>query len=99
MSLYSSTTCLGLDGGLEVGVDLLADDLEVAAAAGAGGAALLGLDGPVETTAGGAGVGAGSAALPLDVVGVAAAAAAEDVGAAVALTLGGGTLSHIEALC
>jgi len=81
-------------GGLEVVSDALVDDLQVAGAAGAGSAALNGLNGPVETSAGGAGVGAGGAALPLDVEGLLTAAAAEDVGASVASTLRGSTLGH-----
>ncbi len=83
---FQPNSCLCLDVRLEVVLDAAVDHLEGAAAARAGGAALNGLDGPVEAAAAGARVGAGSAALPLDVVGIAAAAAAENVGAAVART-------------
>ena len=84
-----------LDGvGLEVVSDALVDDLQVASAAGTGSAALNGLDGPVETSAGGTGVGAGGATLPLLVEGVLTAATAGDVGASVASTLRGSTLGH-----
>ena len=84
-----------LDGvGLEVVGDALVDDLQVAGAASTSSAALNGLDGPVETSAGGTGVGAGGAALPLLVEGVLTAATAGDVGASVASTLRGSTLGH-----
>ena len=93
-NLTSSECYLGLDAGLEVGANLAVDSLQVAATSGTGSATLNGLDGPVETTAGGAGVGAGGTTLPLDVVGVTAATAAQDVGASVTLSHGGCTLGH-----
>ena len=87
---------LGLLGtvGLEVVGDALVGDLQRAAAASTGGAALDGLNGPVEATGGGTRVGAGTALLPLLVEGVLAAATAHDVGAAVTSTLRGSTLGH-----
>ena len=81
-------------GGLEVVRDAAVDHLQVAAAAGAGAAALDGLHGPVVAAAAGARVGAGGAALPLDVVGVAATATAQNVRAPVALTHRRRTLRH-----
>ena len=92
--LVQTTFVLGLDAGLEVGANLAVDSLQVATTSSTSSATLNGLDGPVETTAGGAGVGAGGAALPLDVVGVTAAATAQDVGASVTLSHGGCSLSH-----
>jgi len=81
-------------GGLEVVGNAAVNNLEVTAAAGARGATLDRLHGPVETPAARTGEGTGCAALPLNVVSIAATATAEDVGAPVALAHGGRTLGH-----
>ena len=95
--LYTVVTNLTLSlRGLEVVAGAALGHLHVTLAAGAGGLALDGLDGPVEATAGGAGVRAGSTALPLQVPGVLSAATAQHVSAAVASSEGGGSLSHIS---